>query len=70
MAPFDEPPSKPILCSQGGFAYNREHIEYWQQRAARAEAEIGRLRTVVRVNALRAGHSDADIDRVLNEGVS
>ena len=29
----------PLLCSQGGFAYNREHIDYWQQCAEKAEAE-------------------------------
>lgn len=28
--------------------------------------EIGRLRTIVRVNALRAGATDAEIDEVLN----
>ena len=33
-----------------------------------ARAEIGRLRVVVRVNGLRYGASDADIDRVLNAG--
>lgn len=29
--------------------------------------EIGRLRTAFRVNMLRDGHSDAEIDAVLNE---
>jgi len=29
----------PLSCSQGGFAYNREHIDYWQRRAEKAEAE-------------------------------
>ena len=28
----------PISCSQGGFAYNGAHIEYWKSRALKAEA--------------------------------
>lgn len=31
-----------------------------------AAAEIGRLRTALRVNALRWGHTDAEIDAILN----
>lgn len=29
--------------------------------------EIGRLRAVIRVNALRWGHTDAEIDEILNQ---
>jgi hypothetical protein len=32
---FDLPP---LQCSQGGFTYNGAHIEYWKERALKAEA--------------------------------
>ena len=31
------------------------------------EAEIGRLRAIVRVNGLRWGHTHAEIDAILNQ---
>lgn len=66
MSYHEIPEMKPILCSQGGFAYNGEHIDYWKRRAETAEREVGRLRTAFRVNMLRFGGTDAEIDAVLN----
>jgi hypothetical protein len=38
-------PDVPVMVSAGGIAYNREHIDYWRERAIKAEAELARLRT-------------------------
>lgn len=32
----------PVMVSQGGIAYNHEHIDYWRERALKAEAELAR----------------------------
>jgi hypothetical protein len=42
---FDLPP---LLCSQGGFAYNKAHIDFWKAKAERQAAEIERLQQRVR----------------------
>jgi hypothetical protein len=40
-------------------------LDEWKERAEDAEADIGRLRAAIRVNALRWGYTDSEIDKVL-----
>lgn len=38
--PKEMPDLPPVMVSQGGFAYNGEHILYWRNRALKAEAAL------------------------------
>lgn len=40
MEQMSDAPRTPLMTSQGGVIFNIDHIEYWQQRARKAETAL------------------------------
>src|SRR5207253_3027960 len=58
---------EPVVCSQGGFPINGNHINHWKKRATEAAAEITRLRAALTAaeakgEPLIASHTEHQIE--------
>jgi hypothetical protein len=58
----------PLMCSQGGIPYNREHIEYWQAKAAKYAGEIASLEAQLELSRIQVERARAVFDEISDLG--